>query len=464
MAALHPEDRGRVIAGWAEAVHGGESSAAEFRFVRPDGNVTWLVGQSRAHYHADGRLAGYVGTITDVTSLKHAEEERKRVEAQLRQSRKMESLGTLAGGIAHDFNNVLTGIFGFLDMARLELPAGHPALAWLERVGTSSQRARELVRQILTFSRKNEGARVPQRLHPVVGEALRLLRSTLPPMVDLVTAISPDAPPVRADATQIHQVVINLCTNAWHAMPPRGGRISVILEPCTLGAREVAANPDLRPGRWVRLTVEDDGSGMDAATLEHIFEPFFTTKATGIGTGLGLAVVHGIVKNHEGAIVVRSAVGAGSTFEIYFPAAAEETPTPAAPSAAIPRGAGERILVVDDDAVSGFAIEKMIESLGYRVTRSTEPEEALSRFAAAPTSFDLVVSDLAMPGMNGAELIEHLVRIRPDLPVVIVSGYVESTRQRLLEKSAARAVLRKPISRDELARAVAQHLRARSPG
>ncbi|HVS51927.1 MAG TPA: PAS domain S-box protein [Opitutaceae bacterium] len=461
MKALHPEDRDRVAANWAEAVRAGESSAAEYRFVRLDGSIAWLVGQSRAHFDAAGRLAGYVGTITDVTNLKRAEEERKKIEAQLRQSRKMESLGTLAGGIAHDFNNILNGTFGFLDLARLELPPGHPAHEWLDRIAASSQRARELVRQILTFSRKTEGERVPQRLHAVVSEALRLLRSTLPTMVELDSRISVDAPPVLADATQIHQVVLNLCTNAWHALPERGGRIVVTLEPWTITSAQASAQPELLPGPSVRLSVSDNGSGMDAATLDHIFEPFFTTKDTGAGTGLGLAVVHGIVKAHGGGIVVRSTVGSGSSFELYFPAApvAVEPPKPAAPPET-PRGKGERVLVVDDDAVSGFAIEKLVESLGYVVTRCTRPEEALARFAAAPMSFDLVVSDLAMPGMDGEELIGHLAGIRPGLPIVVVSGYVESARQRILESGHARAVMRKPVSRDELGRTLAQALRA----
>jgi PAS domain S-box-containing protein len=463
--ALHPDDRQGVADNWAEAVRAGESSAAEFRFVKPDGTITWLVGQSRAQHHADGTLAGYVGTITDVTSLKKAEDERKKIEAQLRQSRKMESLGTLAGGIAHDFNNILNGTFGFVDLARLELGTGHPAHPWLDRIAASSQRARELVRQILTFSRKSEVARVPQRLNNVVSEALRFLRSSLPAMVEMEARIAPEAPPVLADATQIHQVVLNLCTNAWHAMPARGGRIVVTLEAWTVTPEQASIQPELKPGGWTRLTVADDGSGMDAATLEHIFEPFFTTKDTGAGTGLGLAVVHGIVKAHEGAIVVRSTVGVGSSFEVYFPAVTPREPIQssrppiAQPVVATPRGRGERILVVDDDAVSGFAIEKTIESLGYTVTRIMRPEEALARFAASPTSFDLVVSDLAMPGMNGEELIEHLVQIRPDLPVIVVSGFVESARQRILQRGAARTILRKPVTRDELGRAVAQYLR-----
>jgi two-component system, cell cycle sensor histidine kinase and response regulator CckA len=456
--ALHPEDRDRVAGNWTGAVRVGGPSTEEFRFVRPDGTIAWLVGQSRPERRADDTFAGYVGTITDVTEIKRAEEERKVIEAQLRQSRKMESLGTLAGGIAHDFNNILNGTFGFVDLARLELPEGHPAHAWLDRIAGSSQRARELVRQILTFSRKNEGERTAQRLQPVVAEALRLLRSSLPAMVELVPEISAATPPVLADPTQIHQVVINLCTNAWHALPSRGGRITVKLEPCTLSRADTAAHPELRPGQWARLTVADTGCGMEPATLEHIFEPFFTTKEPGAGTGLGLAVVHGIIQSHDGAIVVRSVPGTGTTFELYFPAVAAAPERPPDQSLPPPRGHGQRIMVVDDDPVSGFALEKIIESLGYHVTRLMRPEEALARFTDAPSSCDLVVSDLAMPGMSGAELIEHLVKVRPDIPIIVASGYVDTTAARLLEKSPARAVLRKPVSRDELARAIAREL------
>jgi PAS domain S-box-containing protein len=457
--ALHPEDRDRVATAWAEAVREGESSAAEFRFVRPDGTVTSLVGQSRAQLQPDGSIVGYVGTITDVTKLKRAEEDRKKLEAQSRQSRKMEALGTLAGGIAHDFNNILTGTFGFVDLARLELEPDHPANAWLDRISSSSQRARDLVRQILTFSRKNESARMSQRLPPVVNEALRLLRSSLPATIQIVPRLDEDAPPVLADSTQIHQVVLNLCTNASHAMP-QGGRITVTLEAYDVTEQDAAEYDELKPGPCVRLSVADEGVGMDASMLDQIFEPFFTTKGTGVGTGLGLSVVHGIVKSHEGSIVVRSKVGAGSTFELYFPIAPADTEIPPGTDTNTPFGRGEHILVVDDDPVCGFAVEKIVESLGYRATRFTQPEDALAQFSAAPSSYDLVVSDLAMPGMDGAELIGHLTAVRPTLPIIVITGYMESARQKILDKTPVRVVLRKPVSRDELARSIAQQLSA----
>ena len=458
--ALHPDDRERVRTSWNEAIRTQEAWAAEFRFVRPDGVVTWLVGQSRPQKNSGGETTGHVGTITDVTSLKRAEEARKKLEIQLRQSSKMESLGTLAGGIAHDFNNILTGTFGFVDLARLELPAGHPVHAWLDRIAGSSHRARDLVRQILVFSRKDEGVRVSQRLHTVVNDALRMLRSMLPPMVSLEAQISTFTSPVLADTTQVQQIILNLCTNAWHAVASRGGRILVTLENCNVTKEEASQHPELRAGSWVRLSVADNGCGMDASVLEHIFEPFFTTKETGAGTGLGLAVVHGIIQSHHGAILVQSAVGAGSTFELYFPPiAAEADPKPATPLVITP-GHGEPILVIDDDPVSGFAIEKLIETLGYRPRRFTRPEDALIHFTEDPLHYDLIVTDLAMPGMNGAELMEHLIRIRPSVPIIVITGYIEPARVHTLEGSAARAVIHKPVDRTELATMIARHLPA----
>ncbi len=458
--ALHPDDRDRMQTSWNAAIRTHEAWAAEFRFLRPDDVVIWLVGQSRPQKNSGGETTGHVGTITDVTSLKRAEETRKKLEIQLRQSSKMESLGTLAGGIAHDFNNILTGTFGFVDLARLELPTGHPVQAWLDRIAGSSHRARDLVRQILVFSRKDEGVRVAQRLHTVVNDALRMLRSMLPPMVSLEARISTYTSPVLADTTQVQQIILNLCPNAWHAMEPRGGRIIVTLDSCSLTKDEAAQHPELRAGPWVRLSVADNGCGMDASVLEHIFEPFFTTKETGAGTGLGLAVVHGIVQSHQGAILVQSSLGVGSTFELYFPPiAAEEGPVDRKPLA-LTFGHGERILVVDDDPVSGFAIEKLIETLGYRPRRFVRPEDALIHFTENPMQYDMVITDLAMPGMNGAELMEHLIRVRPSVPIIVITGYIEPARVHALEGSAARAVLHKPVVRAELAAVIALHLPA----
>lgn len=456
--ALHPADRDRVSKAWNDAVRAGEAWTAEFRFARPDGTITWLVGQSRPQHNAAGETTGQVATITDVTSLKRAEEERKKLETQLRQSSKMESLGTLAGGIAHDFNNILTGTFGFVDLARLELLPGHPAQLWLDKIAGSSHRARDLVRQILVFSRKDEGVRISQRLHSVVNEALRMLRSMLPPMVELEMRIDTETPPVLADPNQVQQLIFNLCTNAWHALATRGSRIIVALESCLVTAEHAQLHADLHPGRWVKLSVIDNGCGMDAPVLEHIFEPFFTTKDPGSGTGLGLAVVHGIMQSHQGAIVVHSKAGVGTTFELYFPAQSAEAEQPEQKPKEIKLGRGERIIVVDDDAISGFTIEKLIETLNYKVRRFVRPEEALAHITAEPECCDLVVTDLAMPVMNGAELMGHLLKLRPTLPIIVITGYIEPTRAQLLEGLSVRAVLHKPVSRDDLAGAIAANL------
>jgi PAS domain S-box-containing protein len=393
-----------------------------------------------------------LSSAIDVTAQKQAEAARVRLEQSLRQAQKMESLGTLAGGIAHDFNNVLTGIFGFAELARMELPPDHSAQAWLAQIGTTGLRAKELVRQILTFSRRNDAERRAQRLQPVVEEALRLLRSTLPAMVELERAIAPDAPPARIDATQVHQIVLNLCTNAWHALPPGGGRIAVSLDACELAAPAALTHGELRAGRYVRLRVADDGCGMSPAVAERAFEPFFTTKEAGKGSGLGLSVVHGIMQAHGGAIALQTAVNAGSTFTLYFPAlgAAELLPDPAV--APLAPAAGELIYLVDDDPDSGLALEKLAQSLGYKVRRFSRPEELLREFRAAPGRCDAVLTDLAMPGIPGDVVARELLRVRPRLPVFVITGLIESTQERQLREQGVAAVIRKPVERHELGR------------
>lgn len=457
--ALHPDDSEKVIRRRTIAEKNDGAPPAEFRFVRPDGTVTWLVGQFRAQHDTGGTIVGYVGTITDISTLKHAEAEREKMELQVRQAQKMESLGTLAGGIAHDFNNILTGILGFTDLARLSLAPGHAAHECLDHVLRSGQRARELVRQILTFSRSSHSERTRHQLHHEVAEALQLLRSTLPAMVEVEKNIDQRTPPVLADATQVHQIVMNLCTNAWQALPPRGGRLTVTLESVTVTVAQASSHPDLAPGPYVRLTVADTGSGMSATTLEHIFEPFFTTKAVGKGTGLGLAVVHGIMKSHQGAITVHSSLGVGTTFQLYFPALVSAAPAAVlTDSCDIPRGHGERILFVDDDEASGHAIERLVASLGYEVVRFTSPVLALQLFSAQPAEFGLALVDLAMPDLPGDALAENLLALRPELPVVMLTGFVEPERQAAILASGVRQVLAKPPSIPELARAIAEHL------
>jgi two-component system cell cycle sensor histidine kinase/response regulator CckA len=461
LAAVHPEDRERVRTGWAEAVRTGASSSGEFRFLHRDGTVVHVVGQSRPQIEADGAVVGWVGVVTDVTQLRVAEEERKKIEGQLRQVQKMDSLGTLAGGIAHDFNNILTGIFGFVELARHDLAPGHPAHTWLEQTVSAAKRAKDLVGQILTFSRRNEGERRPLLAHAVVAEAVGLLRSTIPAEVELTARLEAGCAPIMGDPTQIHQVVMNLCTNAWQALPARGGRIAVALEPAVIGHELQAEHPGATEGPAIKLSVTDNGVGMDARTLSRIFEPFFTTKETGKGTGLGLAVVHGVVSSHAGAITVRSAPGQGTTFDLYFPVLRNEALSLgqlAGEAVAPPRGRGERLLFVDDDPVSHYAIHRVLLSLGYTVVGFQRPEEALAAFRAEAAGFALVLSDLSMPGIGGAELAREILRIAPTVPVVVMTGLADATRRGQLIASGVREVLLKPQSRTEIALALQRHL------
>ncbi|KAF0170548.1 MAG: Multi-sensor hybrid histidine kinase [Limisphaerales bacterium] len=405
------------------------------QFRRRDGQLIWVALNLRAVRDEHGEPRYFEGTCVDIT-------ERRQLEEQLRQSQKMEAVGQLAGGIAHDFNNILGAILGNAELLRL-LPAGSRETGeCLEAVLTASRRARDLVRQILAFSRRHESQREPVQLHRVVREVLALLRATVPATVEFRSNITA-APTVLANASEIHQVTMNLCTNAWHALPG-GGVIQVELAEAEVGEALARQQPDLRPGRYVRLTVADNGCGMDEATLARIFEPFFTTKPVGEGTGLGLAVVHGIVKSHDGGIVVSSEPGRGTTFALYFPVFEAEVVEPPATPQPVPRGRGEHILFVDDEEPLVRMGRAALERLGYRVTAMSSPVEALALFSANPAQFDLVITDLNMPGLNGPELARKLVAVRPDIRLVLTSGYSAAVTDEVAHELGFRELLPKP--------------------
>jgi PAS domain S-box-containing protein len=398
-----------------------------------------------------------VAAVRDITAQLKAAEDLKRSEAQLRQAQKMESLGTLAGGIAHDFNNILTGILGHAQLAIEDLPADHPARPWMDGIVSSGARAKNLVQQILTFSRKTESTRHTLRLQQVTQETAGLLRSTIPAMVRIETAIDAGCPPVLADGTQIHQVILNLCTNAWHALPDSGGLVTVGLGRRSLSAAEAEKLLPLAAGEYAVLSVRDNGRGMDPATLERIFEPFFTTKDSGKGTGLGLAVVHSIVAAHGGAIAVHSRPGEGSLFEVYLPALPDTGPAAAAPSQAVARGHGEHVLVVDDEPTSGGVIAMLIERLGYQATYCDSPTTALRLLEEHV--YAMLVTDLAMPGLPGDELARLALARQPDLPVMLLSGYLAPGKLESVRALGVREVLAKPPGYDELAVALHRCLR-----
>jgi len=376
-------------------------------------------------------------------------ERRRGLEAQLLQAQKLESLGTLAGGIAHDFNNLLTSILGYCELAGASAGANAEVQDDLREIRIAGVRARDLVAQILTFSRQRNVTLVPLDLAEPVAEALKLIRASTPATIEIDVRLTSGH--VRADATQIHQIVVNLCNNAAHAMRDRRGRLEVSLERLEVSARLAGEVPELQAGPAMRLTVADTGCGMDAATLQRVFDPFFTTKAPGEGTGLGLSIVQGIVRSHHGALRVRSTPGTGTTFELFFPLTTA-TATASPPTAAVPRGDGEEILVVDDERAVGAFVAKKLEQLGYRPTVFTDPRAALAEITAAPQRFHAMVTDLTMPGLTGAELVQQCRAAGADVPTVVITGYGTDSVHTALRSLPRCVVLSKPFDGDELAR------------
>jgi two-component system cell cycle sensor histidine kinase/response regulator CckA len=396
--------------------------------------------------------------LEDTTERRRAEVQKASLEAQLQQNQKLEALGTLAGGIAHDFNNILTAIIVNQELALMDI--GHPAdlRRRLAEIGQASGRAKELVRQILTFSRQQTHERLRQPLQMIIREALGLLRSSLPATIEIKQELSPEAPPVLADASQIHQVVMNLCTNAAHAMRDHPGCITVRLAPWLLDEAACLALPGLKPGRYAWLSVTDTGHGMDASVLEKIFEPFFTTKDPGEGTGLGLPMVHGIVRNHDGAIFVQSSPGNGASFDLYFPAAPETASEARVIQMGIVSGRGEIVLVVDDEEAICEAIGAMLTRIGYRVQTFTDPQAALEHFRKAPSTFDLLLTDRTMPRMSGQELIARVRDWWPGLPALLMSGMNNGDGPGGQAPEADYGLVAKPIDIADLSRAVRQAL------
>ncbi len=460
---MGPDSDATAVARFGAAVRRQEAVRAELLHYGRDGRTFWVDSEVVPLLDASGRTRHLVAVLRDISERVHGETERRALERRLREAQKIESIGTLAGGIAHDFNNILAAILGNVALARDDLPPGHAALASLEQINRAGLRARSLVQQILTFSRREQQALVTQPLQPVVEETLSLLRVTLPATVRLDATLAAQPLLVRADATQLQQVLMNLCTNAWHALPAGRGHIRVGLAPGAQGDANGAVTTDgpdsPPPTACAHLWVADDGSGMDAATRERVFDPFFTTKPVGQGTGLGLSVVHGIVRAHGGRIWVDSAPGQGSTFHVLLPL---ESPLPAAadaPVAVRAAPAGNRhVLYVDDDEVMALVVSRLLQRAGYQVNTCISPVQALDDVREAPWRYDIVVSDHNMPEMSGTELAARLLRVRPALPVVISTGYVSDALRRDAAQAGVRAVLQKEHTLERLAGVVQQVL------
>jgi PAS domain S-box-containing protein len=422
---IHPNDVEQVNKSILESARALSPWQAEFRLQHPRKGQVRIEAHSAPECEPDGNILWH-GFAHDIT-------ERVQLEAQLRQAQKMESIGQLSGGIAHDFNNILGVILGNAQLARTDVGPGHPALESLEEILKAGRRAKNLVQQILTFARQHPQEQHVIALQAVLNESVKLLRATLPAGVELVSSIAADTPDVLADSTQLQQVILNLGTNAWHALEGRPGCITLTLARLEVDTELARNHADLRPGPYARLSISDTGKGIEAAMLERIFEPFFTTKAPGQGTGLGLAVVHGIIKNHSGAVTVTSQPGVGSTFHLYLPAANAEVERADSDLPSPFNGQGQHILYLDDEADLVWLAVRMLERFGYRVSGFTRPEEALNTFRENPQQFDLVVTDYNMPIRSGLDVSAEILAIQPGMPVVLSSGYItEELRDRAL--------------------------------
>lgn len=444
------------------ALRGARASGASFDLELPatsaKGRRIWVrvLGKPDSH---DRRTVSLLGAMQDITARHESEDSRRRLEEQLFQAQKMETLGTLAGGIAHDFNNLLTGIIGYHELATDSIDASHPAHAFLVEARGASLRARELVDQILTFGRQTGGVEHgPIDLSVVIEEARRFLRATIPATIAIETEMGTEGFRVLADATQIHQVILNLGSNAAHAMRVQGGTVKISLRAEQLTIEQSAKLGGVATGKYVRVSVADSGHGMDATTMRRIFEPFFTTKNTREGTGLGLAVVHGIVRAHRGAITVESEIGVGSTFHIFLPAAEAESPTATTSFVSAPGGAGQLICVVDDEEIVGSCTKLALEGKGYQAVFFTSAAQCLASISAGTQRIELLLTDQTMPGMQGIELAAAIRKLHPSLPVVIMSGYFSKISSQALDALGQIELLAKPFTADELAQAVNRSL------
>jgi signal transduction histidine kinase/ActR/RegA family two-component response regulator len=395
-----------------------------------------------------GKLAEAFNNMSE--SLKRRESEQQRLEEQLRHAQKIEAIGTLSGGIAHDFNNILGIIVGYTDLALLEVPEGTSLWRKLNEVIKASSRAKDLVNQILTFSRQREQERRPIQISFIIKEVLKMLRASLPTTIEIRKNINAGLGMVLSDPTQIHQVLMNLCTNAAHAMREKGGVLEVTLSDIDIDSEAAAQHLDLPPGQYQKLMVSDTGHGMDAKVMERIFEPFFTTKGPGEGTGMGLSVVHGIVKSLGGEITVKSRPGEGSTFEIFLPRIKSEI-FEEPEDVALPPHGNERILFVDDEEALVGIGQQMLENLGYDVVARTSSIEALNAFRAKPDKFDLLISDVTMPNMTGPELAKAVLHIRPDIPIILCTGFSDSISKEKAKAIGIQEFIMKPIVQREIA-------------
>ncbi len=446
---IHSDDSEMVVQRHKKRLEGeNPPSTYSFRIVTSQNKVKW-VQLNTAAITWDGRPAT-LNIVRDITR-------EKMNESRLQQSYKLEAVGTLVGGVAHDFKNILSIILGNIHLALDDVPESHPARFSLEEINTASLRAEDIVRQLLSFSRKSEVKKEPLRIDSIVEESIRLLRASIPTTIEIQTDIQDDAVTINADPTQIHQVLINLCTNAAHAMEEKGDMLRIRVMELDLDKETSIQYPELNPGRYVQLAVSDNGNGIDPQNMERIFDPYFTTKEPGKGTGMGLAVVHGIVKNHDGIISVDSEPGRGTSVKILFPAIKKESVTENLISRHLPKGK-ERILFIDDEESIVTMARRTLERLGYQVEGNTNSVKALELFRSDPFRFDLIITDMTMPGLTGDRLVREAMAIRVGMPIILCTGFSEKINGDKAEKMGIKKYLEKPLNKYELSKAVRKAL------
>ena len=442
------------------------AATVKLEIYHKDGHTLWTESKISFFQDTTRNISGLLGVTRDISDQRQALEEKKKLEAQLIQSQKMEAIGTLAGGIAHDFNNILAAIFGFAQLAEVYLPTNIGKVTdYVTQIQQASMRAKDLVQLILAFSRQSKPEMQPVAMDHLLEDTLKLLRASIPATIGIEHTIQESPCSVMANQTQIHQVIMNICTNAAHAMEQNGGVLSVSLATTMVSEAVAATIPDMTPGRFLKLTIQDTGHGMDADTLERIFEPYFTTKSPGEGTGLGLAVAHGIIKSHGAAISVVSEPGMGTVFHLYFPCA-DKTALVAAAHAHVkelPDPGRGRILLVDDEPSIVELGKEMLGVLGYDVVTTDDPLNALSLFEESPDDFDAVITDMTMPHLSGDQLAKKMMAIRPDIPIIVSTGFSKRLTSEMAREMGIKAYLLKPLSMVELSKALKTALAPPSP-
>jgi len=447
---LPPHEQARVVEQTHERVQG-RIGTYNLEITTALGNARLIVVHARPEFSSAGQYIGATALVQDIT-------EQKKLENHLRHTQKMETIGTLAGGIAHDFNNILTPILGFAEMAKTDWEDKVSRRESVDQIITAALRARDLVKQILVFSRQSESTKEATEIHLIVREVAKLLYSTLPADIEIIEVVDRNSGLALADATQIHQLVMNLCTNAYHAMEGKGGELELGLARFDVDVEMAQRMPALRPGPYLRLTVSDTGCGMTKELQEKIFEPFFTTKEVGKGTGLGLALVHGNAAEHSGHVTVYSEPGVGTTFNVYLPRIAETEPRRDTTNSTV-QGGNESIMVVDDERQIATMAEKILERLGYKVSVFTDSVEALNALRADTSSFDVLITDLNMPKLSGTKLIEQARQLNPNIPVIVISGFSERITEENCQAYGISRFITKPIVTLELDAAIRDALK-----